>query len=142
MKILVLQTNIPGRHAIWVVNERGRVIKRLVRQVEYHGAETLLVMIEKLLRTCGLVARDLGLIMVVRGPGPFTAVRTGLVVANTMAYILNLKVRGLTADRILTAGKIKITLKIKTHLSHEARPYYGRRPNISKPKTKPRSRQS
>lgn len=93
----------------------------------------LLPLIDSLLRTAKTRHRDISRIIVVRGPGPFTAVRTGLVVANTLGMILDVPVQG-----IISAQKLKIRevchlvgQRITSKKPFVARPWYGREPNVT-----------
>jgi tRNA threonylcarbamoyl adenosine modification protein YeaZ len=61
---------------------------------EQNEAETLLPNIKKLLEKVKLDWKDLGKIAVIKGPGPFTALRISIAVANTLAYGLNLPIWG------------------------------------------------
>lgn len=57
-------------------------------------SEQLLVTIEKLLARNLLTKKDLGSILVNRGPGSYTGVRIGVTTANLLAYALDIPVHG------------------------------------------------
>jgi len=61
---------------------------------EQNEADTLLPNIKKLLEKAKIEWSDLGRIAVIKGPGPFTALRVSIAVANTLAYGLNLPIWG------------------------------------------------
>ena len=61
---------------------------------EQNEAETLLPNIKKLLNKAKSDWSDLGKIAVIKGPGPFTALRVSIAVANAIAYGLNLPIWG------------------------------------------------
>src|SRR5690349_8018522 len=80
---LVIQTNVSGRLLVWIVTHQGKVLMRGSKVIEWHGSEQMLALVDAVLRKKKKGLADVSGIVVVRGPGPFTAVRTGLVVANT-----------------------------------------------------------
>lgn len=56
--------------------------------------ERLQLNVDRALKTAGLVAHDLDMIMVGVGPAPFTGLRAGIVVAQALAFALNIPLRG------------------------------------------------
>lgn len=70
-----------------------------------------LVALEELLKQEGKSLHDLTEIEVNSGPGGFTSLREGIVITNTLNYVLGLK-----------------SVKEMTH------PQYGQEPNITRPK--------
>ena len=132
--ILVIQTNIVGHLSVWLINGRGQIITSLQRRIKWHGSEQLLRLINQLIgRRWPRVKK----IIVVRGPGPFTAVRTGLVVANTLAWLRSIPVIGVVYDYKLTIKDFPILTKLKLHRSKNIiYPWYGKEPNITKAKSK------
>ena len=72
---LVLQTNIAGLISIWVV-KRETVVSHIIKKTKWHGADKILVNIETALFKSRNNINDVENIIVVRGPGPFTAVRS------------------------------------------------------------------
>ena len=45
-------------------------------------------------------------IIVVRGPGSFTAVRTGIIIANTLAKLNSIPIRGIVVSHLLTTPEV------------------------------------
>jgi tRNA threonylcarbamoyladenosine biosynthesis protein TsaB len=83
-------------------------VKRVVGSYESeesmrHG-EMLAPGIERVLEEAGAKAADLTEIAVGVGPGPFTGLRVGLVTARTLAFALDLPVRGVCSLDILAAA--------------------------------------
>ncbi len=114
-----------------LLNKQGVILKFKKIQAKYKQSEKLLVNIDK------LVAKDLKKlkgIMVVKGPGSFTALRIGLTTANAMAWGLGLPIVGLSEKKdindkgLITKGYNKIK-RIKNFKA--VMPEYGREPNIS-----------
>ncbi len=89
-------------------------------------------MIDSVLRKSHLAISSLKRIVVVRGPGPFTAVRSGIIAANTLGWTLNIPVRGLVADRVIQPADIQRLLTRRTTKKFRlVKPAYGREPNIT-----------
>lgn len=69
--------------------------KEIITALEGHnefGSQTLLPLIEKLLKQNKLKFTDLTCIEVETGPGSFTGIKVGVSVANALAYSLNIPV--------------------------------------------------
>ncbi len=134
--ILVLQTNIAGSLYAWFIRQ-GKITVQKKMTVQWHGSERLLPMIDGLLQLKKLRLNDIERIIVVRGPGPFTAVRSGIVTANTLGWLLNVPVQGLISEVMLSSEYVQEVSERKIAKKFTAvKPAYGREPNISKPKKK------
>lgn len=138
--ILVIQSNIPGRLLAWFVQRDGKIAAAGRRRVAHHGSEKLLSLVDRLLRRQRLNLKKLTGLVVVRGPGPFTAVRTGLLVANTLAVSLGRPIRGVVVAEALTAEQVGCLGHSVGRRARSAlvKPWYGRGPNISRPKRRRR----
>lgn len=83
----------------------------------------------------GISQNQVTKIVVVRGPGPFTAVRTGLVVANTLSWLWDIPVYGIVYEKLLESADIEIITSQGLPRNQDLiRPWYGREPNITLPK--------
>jgi len=107
--------------------------------VEFNEAEKLLPLVDELLKKSKSALTDLKAIFVVTGPGPFTSLRIGITVANTLAYSLNISVLGFKTSEFKNINDL-IKKGIK-RLNQSAGvkfvyPHYGLKPNITKPKKK------
>jgi tRNA threonylcarbamoyl adenosine modification protein YeaZ len=72
----------------------GRVLaSRSVTATNVH-AEQLMPLVSEVVAESGHVLADLAGIVVGIGPGPFTGLRVGIVTAQTLAYVLDVPVRG------------------------------------------------
>lgn len=130
MSRLILQTNILGEHWLWLLTQRGSVLRsqRFVHQ--HHGADKLLSEIVDFTE-----GQKLSGILVVRGPGPFTAIRAALVIANTLAWVKNIPVVGLVRQKKIDPAQIPQTVWGRTTVYRQpVRPWYGRQPNITRSK--------
>ena len=61
-----------------------------------HQAEYTVSLLEELLNDLNLVPEDLNQIVVISGPGSFTGVRIGVVIAKMIGYTLNIPIKALT----------------------------------------------
>lgn len=79
--------------------EKGaKILAEYSWKSEQNEAEKLLPSVIKLLKKAKLDWSELGAIAVVKGPGPFTALRISVAVANAIAYALNLPIFGIKAQ--------------------------------------------
>lgn len=88
---------------------------------EQNEAETLLPNIKKLLKKAQLDWKNIDKIAVIKGPGPFTALRVSIAVANGIAYALNIPIWGIPVfdywqsafegDYVLQAGLNRVYYK-------------------------------
>ncbi|MFA6382650.1 MAG: tRNA (adenosine(37)-N6)-threonylcarbamoyltransferase complex dimerization subunit type 1 TsaB [Candidatus Buchananbacteria bacterium] len=114
--------------------EKDKLAAKREFTAQYRQAEKLLVEIDKLLASRACKPASLQAIFVVLGPGPFTALRIGVVTANTLAWALKIPVVGIKLDEFKDIDQlIKIGgQKIKrTKIGRTVEPFYGREPNIT-----------
>jgi tRNA threonylcarbamoyladenosine biosynthesis protein TsaB len=100
----------------------------------YHQAEKLLPAIDKLFKKNKKTPANLRGVVVITGPGPFTALRVGVTIANTMAFALKISVVGIKLDEFKnTKELIELSYKKfkKAKLKKIAIPFYGKEPNIT-----------
>ena len=102
------------------------------------SSEKLLPLINKLLKKTKKTLADLKGIVAVKGPGRFSAVRIGVVTANSLAYALRIPALGIKADE---ARSDLDYLKLKRRLAQvkvgdKVKPVYGKKPNITQARNK------
>ncbi len=73
---------------------KAAVKKEYTEKTGQNKSQNLLPLIEKVLKLEKLTLADLTAIEVNPGPGSFTGVRVGVAVANTLGWVLKLKVNG------------------------------------------------
>lgn len=114
----------------------------LSRPVVGRVTEEVTPLIDKLLKRAKLKLSALQGVLVASGPGGFTAVRSGVVVANALGLALSIPVGGVegefaTLQDMLVSNRFSSALK---HLSAKktsfARPAYGAQPHITPAKKK------
>lgn len=133
--ILLINTTNPQKSTIILAN--GNHFFAHTFSSEFHQAEKLLKEINSFFKKRKVSLKSLKGIVVVLGPGPFTALRIGIIVTNTLGYTLNLKTAGLkqnefsSLEELVKKGRAKLK-KVKGFKILQ--PYYGQKPNITKPK--------
>lgn len=101
---------------------------------KYNEAEKLLPEIAKLIKESKKGLADLRGVIVVNGPGGFSALRIGVAVANAMAYALKIPVASVKLSEfnnlkeLIEIGETRLK-KIKRLQIVE--PFYGKEPNIT-----------
>ena len=112
--------------------DKVKVVKK-----PYKQSELLLKTINDLLESQSKELADLTGIIVVSGPGAFSALRIGVTTANALAYSLNIPVVGVEVDEstkiegIWEEGTNLLKNKKKFDMTSVVIPQYGREPNIS-----------
>ncbi|MBU2236272.1 tRNA (adenosine(37)-N6)-threonylcarbamoyltransferase complex dimerization subunit type 1 TsaB [Patescibacteria group bacterium] len=103
----------------------------------FNRTDTLLKHISVFLTKRKVETKELEGVVVVTGPGPFTSLRIGVVVANTLGYALNIKIAGIKStefnsdDMLVKKGKALLADAKNFQI---VEPFYGKAPNITKPK--------
>ncbi len=103
MLVLALDT-ATAAPAVAVIASDGSVPDacRVVHASRGHG-EVVATMIRQCLDEAGVQPADLGLVVVGRGPGPFTGLRVGLVTARTLGLVLGIPVVGVCTHDVIAA---------------------------------------
>jgi tRNA threonylcarbamoyladenosine biosynthesis protein TsaB len=101
--VRVLGIDTATRHASIGFCRNGEVIAEATEHSSRH-AVSVLPLIERVLATAGVGARDLDAIAVSRGPGSFTGLRVGLSVAKGLACATGARVVGVPTLEALVKG--------------------------------------
>lgn len=137
--MLAVQSNIPQVLSVWVIDEKtGRAVERKMA-VSHHGSEHLLRLVVNTLRNAKTPPTEITQALIVRGPGAFTAIRTGLVVVNTLAEVFHWPVKGIVTQQPLSAKIILAVYRQGRFTRQAVKPWYGRQPNITRPSKRVRS---
>ncbi|MEK7539986.1 MAG: tRNA (adenosine(37)-N6)-threonylcarbamoyltransferase complex dimerization subunit type 1 TsaB [Patescibacteria group bacterium] len=141
--ILVVHTLDQSKVQLAWVESTGKVLKALRKTVQGRQTEMVTPTIDLLLKKSKLAVSALSGIIVASGPGGFTAVRSGVVVANAFGFALGIPVVGVEGafsgvDDLLVSDRFSraLTHIKRTRKPTQARPAYGAQPNISKAKRK------
>ncbi len=125
-----------------IINRTQRV--RLTLPAKQSRGENILKGLDKLLKKANKGLKGIRGVIVVNGPGSFAGIRVALSVANTLSWLLKIPVVGVSLtenigeEGIINNQLIKIGLNrlAKTKKGRAVRPFYGKKPNISKPKSR------
>ncbi len=130
--ILFINTTLLNKISI-ILSDKVNFKKKEVKT----RSDRLLFVIDKILKENKLKIKDIKGIVVVSGPGSFTSVRASAVVGNTLSFVLNIPVVGVTAREFKNdQNLIKIGFKKleKAKVGKFILPFYEKEPNITKPK--------
>ena len=125
-----------GTHIVIALSDKDNIVARRKLKAQHRQAEKLLPAIDKLISKVhkNVDLTSLTGIVVVSGPGPFTATRIGVTTANALAYGLNIKIMSLRADDFDSTADmvVKGSQKLKkAKLGGVIEPFYEREPNIT-----------
>jgi tRNA threonylcarbamoyl adenosine modification protein YeaZ len=113
------------------------LIAKKIIKAKYKQSEKLLIEIDKILRKVqGTVdLSKLKSIVVVNGPGPFTATRIGVATANALSYALKIPIAGINNTLFNNIEElIKKGSKLESNKNNIVEPFYSQEPNITKSK--------
>jgi tRNA threonylcarbamoyl adenosine modification protein YeaZ len=114
----------------------GSDVKHITQPIGFDERDDLLRYIDRLVKRFQVPVHRISSIIVVRGPGSFTAIRVGVTVANGLGQALALPVYGIKKmDSISIADVVKKAKRTQI-VSRPILPFYDRAPNITKPKRK------
>jgi len=113
--------------------EKGQILIQKTISAKYQQVEKLLPTIDQILKKTKISIKKIQGIVVVSGPGPFTAIRIGIATANALAFSLNVPVISFLKDdfnSLEDLAKKLIETKLAKNISQLAVPTYGKEPNI------------
>ena len=87
MKILAFETS--AKAASVALTDGGKLLAESYQNTGMTHSQTLMVMAQDLLKTCGLSPKDVDAVAVAAGPGSFTGVRIGVAAAKGFAWVGN-----------------------------------------------------
>ncbi len=132
--ILFINTSKDNQLDVFLI-KTDHIIARLVIKGNFKVSEKLLKAIDSLLNQNKIKTRQLKGLIVITGPGPFTSIRIGVAVANTLAYALKIPVVGLANRQGLTSEEKLIKLGLSKLKQVKANkyilPFYNKEPNIT-----------
>jgi tRNA threonylcarbamoyl adenosine modification protein YeaZ len=99
--MLILGINTAFKKVNIVFFDEKKVLAELSFDENNNGSEIFLENIKKLLEKISKDKKDLEGIFVISGPGSYTALRVGIVVANALAFSLNIPIYGLNIFEFL-----------------------------------------
>lgn len=128
--LLVIDTTLPEGFLVALARPRGGVVARVKVRTQYGHGERLLPVIVRLLVAKKITPQRLKGIIVVSGPGRFSAVRAGVVVANALAIAAGIPVVGVPAGSLQAVAVMGAKLLAKAGRKLVI-PAYGQAPSIT-----------
>lgn len=135
---LYINTVGPNKALICLFNKE-KVLETASRIINFNQNQSILKLINQVLKKSRLNLKNISGIAVVNGPGRFSSIRTGLSIANTLAYFLQIPIINLSINTFQTNKKYleKLVNKIiKRKVGNLVSPFYGKNPNITSPNKK------
>jgi len=134
-----LLINTAREPAVVAIATAGKVLAESQVTDRQQLSEKLLERIDELARGTGTPLENVAAVGIVRGPGPFTALRIGVAVTNALAYAHKLPIVALDADDVpsLQAFAKQVAKRLDQRQTESAvLPHYGRDPSITPSKRK------
>lgn len=131
--ILFINTVDAAASSVALVEKSNVIAKKNIVAV-HHRSEHLLGEIERLLKLRSVSLKSISGIVAVAGPGSFTSLRIGVTLANTLAWLLRIRIAGVTAAALNQKNALGsiITSTFTLHAKHGIiEPVYGKQPNIT-----------
>lgn len=125
-----------------LMTDGGEVLHLSHTTLQNRQTEQVTPSIDQLLRRARTHLSDLQGLVVATGPGGFTAVRSGVVVANALGLALGIPVKGMIGefssitDMLSTSRFSRLCSAFRHPTPSFARPAYGAEPHISRAKKK------
>ncbi|HNZ86442.1 MAG TPA: tRNA (adenosine(37)-N6)-threonylcarbamoyltransferase complex dimerization subunit type 1 TsaB [bacterium] len=130
---MILYIDTANREFIKLALIKKQEVFLLEKNVENKQSENLLKFLDKFLRSKKVKLQNLKRIIVNTGPGSFTSVRIGVVLANTLSFALKIPVVGTSQKEIKTKDDILKLLDLKPSREF-VKPFYYKEPNITQKK--------
>lgn len=134
---LVIAAEFNRQFSVGLADKSELLFSKIINKSFSH-TELLLQTIVELLRAAKVGLDALSQIIIANGPGDFSALRSGIAIANTFAYALNIPVSGAHITKSFKNEKEKLqwllsnaqTRKKQFSMKALVMPQYDREPNI------------
>ena len=139
--LLILNTTIKDRIQLFLVKSQSIYVES-TWSAPKQQSEKLLDLINKFLNQNKIKLTNLKGISVVIGPGAFSSLRLACITGNTLAYCLKIPIIGVKIqeyndiDQLIKISQKKLQNEAGFRLNKQIQPFYGKEPNITKPKKK------
>ncbi len=130
---MILYINTCERDKIELALISKQDVFLLNKNIGNKQSENLLELLNKFLKSKKIKLDKLGKIIVNTGPGSFTSVRIGVVLANTLSFSLKIPVVGIS-NRVLSTNKDFFEISNLEPESEFVKPYYYKDANITNSK--------
>lgn len=131
--ILVINTADSEQVFIGLVKDGKWIVKKQFK-AKASQAEKLLPEIDKLVSSQVHKLASLKSIVVISGPASFTALRIGVITANTLAWSLKIPITSFKLNEFKDLDDLAKKVSSKNKNEVIVKPFYGKAPNITKKK--------
>ena len=131
---LYIDTTVMNEITVAIVS--GLEIKHITRPIGFDQRDDLLRYVDQLVKKYKVPMNSISSIIVVRGPGSFTAIRVGVTVANALGQALAVPVYGIKKMDSIGIADVVEKAKRTKKANVSILPFYDRAPNITKPSRK------
>jgi len=136
----ILYLNPTNDQLVVLILFKNKKVFKIVKRYQRPLGKTFLKLINELLKKAKIKPTALKAIAVVCGPGSFSSLRVGLVVANTLAWALKIPIISLKTDELVLVNERQLLKIIKKKLENKrfkpVAPFYDKEPNITYPKSR------
>jgi len=131
--ILLINTSKEKQLDVFLLT-KSKIIGQASLKGNFKVSDRLLGLVDKILKKKKIKFDQLIGIMVVSGPGPFTSIRIGVAIANTLAFALKIPIVDIVIKnktnnlQLIKTGWQKLK---KAKIGKYCRPFYNQEPNIT-----------
>lgn len=145
MSITVAINSSTDQAAVAIINiNGGKILAEKSWPSHRDEAEKIIPAINALLKKSRLQCSDISKVFIINGPGPFTAMRIGVTIANAIAWATNSTLQTATTAQLTKVqpgksfGRAALLLLKKSRKTTKlAKPLYLKKPHITTPKRTP-----
>ncbi|MFH0819290.1 MAG: hypothetical protein V1898_04810 [Patescibacteria group bacterium] len=127
--------NLSSENIYLALADQKKILSEKMAPVERRHGEVALIAINNFLRKNKVKPTAIKALVVNIGPGQYTKVRLAVLIANTWAYILNIKLYGIKKQYFLNPNMLLKKMSTIKPLS-QIEPFYAAEPTITKSKKK------
>jgi len=127
---MILYIDTTQREFIKLALIKQQEVFLLDKNVNTKQSENLLKFLDRFLKLKKVKLKNIESVIVNTGPGSFTSVRIGVVLANTLSYALKIPVIAVSQKEIVNKEDILKLLEIKSKTEF-VKPFYYKDPNIN-----------
>lgn len=102
MNVLAIDTSNETL-GVAIVNKE-KVVGEYITNIKKNHSVRVMPTIDRLLNDCDLTIKDIGKIVVAKGPGSYTGVRIGVTIAKTLAWSLQIPLVGVSSLAVLASS--------------------------------------
>ncbi len=120
--ILYINTNSKEEIKFFISDISGKVLNSIVYKIDYKDSQKILALLDEFLLSNNYKMSDIKYLVIANGPGINMNFRIGIIIVNSLAYVLNIPVAGVLStefkldEDFINIGFNKITNKQYTKI--------------------------